>query len=166
MRTPPSVTTPVTPCVDDATAVASSHPSLAQQRADALIDLVTNGGATIETEIVLHVRGDGCTLDDGTPIADTIVDRLAPHAFLRALIHDAQSRPVNASTRRRRPTTRQQRVVKERDRRCIDCGSTDLLEYDHHPPHHQTGHTTTDELELRCAPCHRRRHAREDGCRR
>ena len=165
MRTPPRVTKTVTSGANHATAVASSHPSLAQQRADALIDLITNGGATIEAEIVLHVRGDGCTMDDGTPVTDTIVDRLAPRAFLRALIHDAQSRPVNASTRRRRPTTRQQRVVKERDRRCIDCGSTDLLEYDHNPPHHRTGHTTTDELELRCAPCHRRRHAREDTSR-
>jgi 5-methylcytosine-specific restriction endonuclease McrA len=164
MRTsaPPIVTSSATISVDHATAVASSHPSLAQQRADALIELVTNGGASIETEIVLHVRGDGCTFDDGTPVTDTIVERLASTAFLRALVHDADGRPINASSRRRHPSVRQKRVVKERDRCCVDCGSTDLLEYDHNPSHHHTGHTITDELELRCAPCHHRRHAHEN----
>ncbi|MEL7208246.1 MAG: HNH endonuclease, partial [Actinomycetota bacterium] len=63
-----------------------------------------------------------------------------------------------ASSRRRHPTTRQKRLVKDRDRSCIDCGRTDLLEYDHNPPYEQTHRTITDELELRCAPCHRRRH--------
>lgn len=163
MRSPasPNVAGSATASVDHATAVASSHPSLAQQRADALVELVTNGGSSIETEIVLHVRGDGCSFDDGTPLTNTIVERLAPDAFLRALIHDAEGRPVNASARRRHPTTRQKRIVRERDRCCIDCGSTDLLEYDHNPPHQETRHTITEELELRCAPCHRRRHAHE-----
>jgi len=27
------------------------------------------------------------------------------------------------------------------------------------PPFEQTGHTITDELQLRCAPCHQQRHA-------
>ena len=161
MRTSPNAAGSTTTSVDHATAVASSYSSLAQQRADALIELVTNGGATINTEIVLHVRGDGCTFDDGTPVTDTVVEQLVPQAFLRALIHDADGRPINASSRRRHPTTRQKRVVEERDRCCVDCGSTDLLEYDHNPPHHLTGRTITDELELRCASCHRRRHAHE-----
>jgi len=56
------------------------------------------------------------------------------------------------------PTTRQKRFVKERDRTCRDCGSRELLEYDHNPAHAKTGHTLTNELELRCAPCHHRRH--------
>ena len=160
--TSPIVTTSATTSGDHATAVASCHPSLAQQRADALIDLVTEGGASIETEIIVHVRGDGCTFDDGTPVTDTIVERLALTAFLRALVHDADGRPINASSRRRHPSVRQKRVVRERDRCCVDCGSTDLLEYDHNPSHHHTGHTITDELELRCAPCHHRRHAHEN----
>jgi hypothetical protein len=134
-------------------------PSLRQQRADALIALITAGGTKVVTEIVLHVRGDGCTLDDGTPIADHVVERLVSDAFLRALIHDTNRRPINASSRRRHPTPRQKRVVHERDRRCVDCGSTDLLRYDHNPDYQQSRHTITDELELRCAPCHHKRHA-------
>ena len=110
------------------------------------------------TEVVLHVRGDGATLDDGTPLADTVVERIAPGAFLRAMIHDAEANPVDASNRRRHPTTRQKRVVKERDRTCRDCGSRNLLQYDHVPAHTESGHTITDELELRCAPCHHKRH--------
>lgn len=133
-------------------------PSLAQQYADALDGLVTDGVGAAETEIVVHVRSDGCSLDDGTPVAGSVVERIAPESFLRALIHDAEGRPVNASSRRRHPSVRQRRVVKERDRVCVDCGSPALLEYDHDPPWHLTRRTVTEDLALRCAPCHNRRH--------
>ncbi|MGI9611818.1 MAG: hypothetical protein ACR2QO_02835, partial [Acidimicrobiales bacterium] len=132
-------------------------PSLAQQHADALHQLLITD-LDLTTELIIHVRGDGCTLDDGTPIADTIVERIAPTSFVRALIHDAQARPVNASTRRRHPTARQKRVVKERDQTCVDCGSDLLLEYDHTPDYTMSKRTTTNELTLRCAPCHHQRH--------
>jgi hypothetical protein len=150
----------------DASADASAYgrwPSLAQQRADALLELVRGGGANVVAEVVLHVRGDGCTLDDGTPITETVVERIAPQAFLRALIHDAESRPINASGRRRHPTARQRRVVKERDRACVDCGATDFLEYDHQPPFEESEQTVASELKLRCCVCHDRRHRRGRG---
>src|SRR5690606_38056153 len=54
----------------DASAVGTQRwPSVSQQRADALVGLVTGGGLGVTTEVVLHVRGDGCSLDDGTPLA-------------------------------------------------------------------------------------------------
>jgi hypothetical protein len=62
--------------------------------------------------------------------------------------------PVNASVRRRHPTTRQKRVVDERNPRCVDCGGTELLEYDHQPPYSITKRTHTDELARRCHGCH------------
>jgi hypothetical protein len=137
---------------------AGTWPSVAQQRADALIAAIMYP-AKLNYEVVVHVRGDGCTLDDGTPINNHAVAGLIDQAFIRALIHDAEQRPVNASTRRRHPTPRQQRVVHERQHgRCVDCGSTDLIEYDHEPAYETTKRTTTDELEPRCAPCHHRRH--------
>ena len=108
--------------------------------------------------MIFHVRADGCSSDDGTPITTTAIADLIDDATLRVLIHDAQGRPINASGRQRHPTTRQQRVVKERDRVCVDCGRADLLEYDHVPDHQTTRHTDIDELQLRCAPCHQRRH--------
>ena len=49
-------------------------------------------------------------------------------------------------------------VVKERDRVCVDCGSNQLLQYDHNPEYETTRRTVVEELELRCAPCHARRH--------
>ena len=133
-------------------------PSLAQQHADALSALI-DGGGSVTTEVVLHVREDGATLDDGSPVPIGAVARIADDAFIRALIHDAEGRPINASERRRHPTARQKRIVKERDRACVDCGSTVLLEYDHVPDFAESGRTVVDELELRCAPCHRRRHS-------
>ena len=143
----------------NASAGASGRwPSLGQQRADAFVELAETGGAQVRSEVVLHVRGDGCTLDDGTPIDQSDVEQIAPHSFIRALVHDAEGRPINASSRRRHPTTRQKRVVKERDRRCVDCGSTDLLQYDHDPDFELSRRTVVDELRLRCAPCHHRRH--------
>ncbi|MEZ5380247.1 MAG: DUF222 domain-containing protein [Microthrixaceae bacterium] len=138
----------------------ASRPSLAQQRVDALVEVLCGGGGGVSAEVVLHVRGDGVSLDDGTPVSDSAVLQALPEGFLRALIHDADGRPVNASGRRRHPTARQRRVVKERDRCCVDCGSDDLLEFDHVPDYRVSGRTVTDELVLRCAACHRARHAR------
>ena len=146
-----------------ADALEPGWPSLSQQRADALVELLSEGGASVLTEVVLHVRGDGCTLDDGTPISSSVVERIAPQSFVRALIHDANCHPINASSRRRHPSARQRRVVHERDRRCVDCGSTDLLEYDHVPDYTISRQTVVEELELRCAMCHHRRHRNQRG---
>ncbi|MEZ5246901.1 MAG: DUF222 domain-containing protein [Acidimicrobiales bacterium] len=140
-------------------ASADAWPTLAQQKVDALHTLLTQGGSGSIVEVVLHVRGDGCTLDDGTPIPGSVVERIAPDSFLRALIHDAESRPVNASGRQRHPTTRQKRVVTAREPACRDCGRTDLLVFDHVPSYQESQHTLVEELEVRCSPCHRRRHA-------
>jgi hypothetical protein len=135
-----------------------AFPSLAQQRADAMLDLLA-GTTHVATEVVIHVRGDGATLDDGSPITQSAVAQLLPTAFVRVLIHDAERRPINASSRQRHPSSRQRRLVKERDRCCVDCGSFDLLEFDHVPAFSETGRTVVEELELRCAPCHRHRHS-------
>lgn len=138
------------------------RPSLAWQRAHALVGLLTSGeGSTVVTELLIHLRGDGASLSDGTPIAGHLVERLAPSAFYRALIHDADGRPINASGRQRHPTTRQRRVVAERDgHRCTHdgCDVTCFLHYDHEPPFEESQHTVVDELHLRCGLHHRDRH--------
>ncbi len=149
------------------------RPSLGRQRALALVDLVTTSGigtgkpsdadrrCRVATEVIIHVRGDGVSLHDGSPLADSVIAEVIDTAFIRALIHDAENRPVNASTRRRHPTPRQKRVIDERDRNCVDCGGTELLEYDHDPEYEVSGHTHTDETFLRCPRCHTRRHRRD-----
>lgn len=136
-------------------------PSLAQQHADALARVLREGGGGLTTEVVVHVRADGATLDDGSPLPMSVVHNIAPEAFIRALIHDAEGRPINASSAQRHPNARQKRVVKERDRVCVDCGATTLLQYDHVPDFEVTRHTVVEELQLRCAPCHQRRHRQE-----
>jgi hypothetical protein len=141
---------------------AGDRSSLARQRALALIDLVTNGsGSKVETEVVLHVRADGCTLHDGTPVASHAVAKRIPQAFVRALIHDVDGKPIDATNRRRHPTARQRAVIDARTPRCVDCGSADLLEVHHDPPYSETQHTVTGEAQRRCAPCHRAHHERE-----
>jgi len=153
----PQTSTDETQSID---APADASPTVAQQHADALAALLDDR-VEAETEVIIHVRGDGCTLDDGTPLGDSAVASKLPGSMIRALVHDAERRPINASKRQRHPTSRQRRVVKERDRNCIDCGRTDLLEFDHNPPFDQSNQTVVDELELRCAPCHRARHAKD-----
>ncbi len=153
-----SAAPPRSPTVSEG-AMARPWPTLSQQRADALVQIVAGGGSRVTTEVVLHVRGDGCSLDDGTPVAGSVVERIAPDAFVSLLIHDADGRPIDASGRQRHPSRRQRRVVRERDGVCVDCGSSELLQYDHVPDFERSRRTLVDELELRCAPCHHRRHA-------
>jgi hypothetical protein len=142
-----------------ADAWAVRWPSMAQQRADALAALATGGGSGFLTELVINVGPDGGTFPDGTPIPWPELERIAPESFVRALIHDAERRPVNASSRQRHPTTRQKRVVAARSGgRCEGCGATEFLEFHHDPPHEVTGHTVVDELKHECRHCHRAEH--------
>ena len=140
----------------------SFMPSLAQQRADAFVLLFLGKNIELTTEVVVHVRGDGTTFDDGTPVTDNAVCKRLDQSSIRLMLHDMEGNPIDASNRRRHPTTRQKRVVLEaHNHECVDCQSPDLLELDHNPPYEQTKHTVTTELEPRCAPCHRARHRRE-----
>ena len=140
----------------------SFMPCLAQQRADAFVLLFLGRNIELATEVVVHVRGDGTTFDDGTPVTDNAVCQRLGESFVRMMLHDTDGRPIDASNRRRHPTTRQKRVVLEaHNHECVDCQSPDLLELDHNPPYRQTRRTVTTELEPRCAPCHRARHRRE-----
>lgn len=139
-----------------------AFPTVAQQRADAFVALLLGCDVDLTTEVVVHVRGDGITFDDGTPTTSHAVLRHLDGAFIRLLIHDGERRPINASRRQRHPTTRQKRVVMEaHGHECVDCQSTDLLELDHNPSYQQTRRTVVEELEPRCAPCHRARHRTE-----
>jgi hypothetical protein len=138
-----------------------SRPSLAQQRADALVAVVTappanrahgrgaseaDGPGTgtddagidgptsrVDTELLIHVTADGNHLCDGTPLGDHAVIKLLPDAFVSLLMHDAARQPIDASPRRRFPTRRQRKVVDARHDRCAEpgCNATKFLEYDH-----------------------------------
>ena len=37
-------------------------------------------------------------------------------------------------------------MVLEKHPACVDCGSTEFLEFDHDPPYEQTGRTRVDQL--------------------
>ena len=70
-----------------------TYPSTAAQYADAIEEILDEGTGRVDTEVVFHVRGDGATCDDGTPICDTVIAELVPEAFMRVLIHDAEANP-------------------------------------------------------------------------
>ncbi|HET8931585.1 MAG TPA: HNH endonuclease, partial [Acidimicrobiales bacterium] len=135
-------------------------PPLAQQRADALVSLLTHPGARsggVDAEVLVHVRANGNTLTDGTPLSDHTVARMLPDAFVALLIHDAADEPIDASPRRRFPTPRQRRVVDARQDQCQQpgCGARDFLEYDHIHPYTRGGPTVLDNLQRLCGPHNR-----------
>ncbi len=146
-------------------ATAPAGASLAQQRADALHHLITEGGATVTTEVVVHVRADGSTLADGTPLSDHAVASLLPESLVSLLIHDNERQPIDASPRRRFPTPRQRRVLDERHPECTHpgCHATAFLHYDHIQPYTQGGPTVLDNLRRLCGPHNRAAWANRTG---
>ncbi|MCB0991585.1 MAG: DUF222 domain-containing protein [Acidimicrobiales bacterium] len=134
-------------------------PTLAQQRADALVELLT-ANANHRFEILIHVDHEGCRFPDGTPLTDSAVTGLLDQATIRLIIHDTNNRPVNASDARRKPTIRQKRTIQTQQPTCTRCGTTQLPNLHHTTPHAQSKRTTTGQLEHLCAPCHRAEHQR------
>lgn len=136
---------------------SATRPNLAQQRADALVACVTDGGGNVQTEVVVHVREDGNTFTDGTPLADHAVGRMLPDAFVSLLIHDIEGRPIDASFRRRFPTRRQRRVVDERYAECAHpgCHARVLLQADHVVAYADGGPTVIANLQALCGPHNR-----------
>lgn len=138
---------------------APERPSLGQLRADALVRITTEPDAAARptTEVVVHVRDDGSTLADGTPLTDNAVTRLLPDAFVSLLLHDCQRQPIDASPRRRSPTRRQRRVLDERFAECAHpgCHARVLLQADHVVAYDDNGPTILDNLQLLCGPHNR-----------
>jgi hypothetical protein len=120
----------------------------------------------VQAEVVVHVREDGNTLTDGTPLSDHAVTRMLPDAFVSLLMHDAQRQPIDASPRRRFPTRRQARVIDERQSECAQPGCTarHFLQHDHIQPSNQGGPTILDNLQRLCGPHNRaKEQARRPG---
>lgn len=154
---------------------SSSLPSLSQQRADALVKLVTGTGGVvgdgvasdgvpssdrrIVTEVVIHVREDGNALADGMPLSDNAVTAMLDDSFISLLVHDMKRQPIDASSRRRFPTRRQQRVIDERFDECRQpgCHARAFLQYDHIQPYALGGPTTIDNPRRWCGPHNRAR---------
>jgi hypothetical protein len=150
-------------CAAIDTVVTRSHApagaSLAHQRADALVTLMTDGGGSVATEVVVHVSADGNTLTDGTPLSDHAVTGLLPDAFVSLLLHDNQGQPIDASPRRRFPTRRQRRALDQISQECAHpgCHATTFLQYDHIHPYAQGGPTVLANLQRLCGPHNRAR---------
>jgi hypothetical protein len=161
-RLPPERAAPVVAAIDRSVMSdrAPAGATLAQQRADALVALVTDGGARVRAEVVVHVDETGNHLPDGTPLSDHAVAGLLGGSFISLLLHDSERWPIDASPRRRWPTRRQRRVVDARQGACAKdgCSAQTLLQYDHIHPYGAGGPTTIDNLQRLCGP-----HNREKG---
>ncbi len=152
-------------------APGTSRPSLAQQRADALVAAVTGGGAKVQVEVLVNVgvRADGSVWacrPDGTPVPGPGYSHLYDDAFVRLLLRDIDGRPIDATNRRRHPTPRQRRVIEARaGYRCEErgCRSRHFLDVHHDTPYDTSRHTDTTECSMRCNLHHREWHRAADG---
>lgn len=167
VRVPPAVAGAMCAVIDAEVtrAGAPAGASLGQQRADALLHLLTHGGSQVDAEVVFHVRGDGTTLADGTPVSDHVVAGLLPEAFVSLLLVDAQRQPIDASPRRRTPTRRQRRVIDQTQHQCAHpgCSARTFLQYDHIQPYATGGPTVLANLQRLCGPHNRARNGPSVG---
>jgi hypothetical protein len=141
-------------------APAGASATLPQQRADALLGTIATGGGTVDTELVIHVRGSDATmLQDGTPVSEHAVAHLLDDSFVSLLVHDMDSRPIDASPRRRTPTRRQKRLLDELHPTCArqGCSATRFLQADHIQRRSQGGPTIIANLRNLCGPHNRER---------
>jgi len=74
--------------------------------------------------------------------------------------HDAERRPINASSRRRHPTPARNASCANATAPASTADPPTSCAYDTTPTT-KTRHTITEELELRCAPCHHKRTKRK-----
>lgn len=144
---------------DDGTA----YPSLAQQRADALVQVLTepSAGAHVDAEVVMHITEDGNHLADGTPLSDRAVTEMLPEAFVSLLMYDSARQPIDASPRRRSPTRRQRRVIDQHHVECAHtgCHARTFLQYDHIKPYPAGGPTIIDNVQRLRGPHNRAKSA-------
>ena len=188
VRLPPAQAGAVCAVIDQQVTVTSAPAGASgpQQRADALVAIVTGNGASssggsnncdasgtsngsssnnrasarrVDAEVVIHVRADGNTLTDGTPLSDHAVAGLLPDAFISLLLLDNLRYPIDASPRRRSPTRRQRRVLDERSEECEHpgCNARAFLDYDHIHRYTDGGPTTLDNLRRLCGHHNRAR---------
>ncbi|HTO01479.1 MAG TPA: hypothetical protein VL068_12460, partial [Microthrixaceae bacterium] len=118
-------------------------------------------GGSVTAEVVVHVREDGNTLADGTPLSDHAVASLLPEAFVSLLMHDSKRYPIDASPRRRFPTRRQKRILDEIDTECRQpgCHTTEFLQYDHQQPYGKGGLSVLANFQKLCGPHNRARNS-------
>jgi hypothetical protein len=118
---------------------------------------VTGGGAKVATEVIVHVRADGASLDDGTPITGALAERLVPRSDTRAMIHDAESHPTDVSGKAERGAVRltTRDVVDEVEPARLAAGAN-RSRATKEPAHAERRRRA--RAMRKCKTCHRRRH--------
>ncbi len=119
-------------------------------------------GGGVGAEVLVHVARtkDGAlvaALPDGTPVPDPQVSQLLCESTVRALVHDSDGAPIDASPARPAPTKRQLRLLHERDQHCRypGCTARQFL-HAHHVIHREHGGPTiVANLILLCSFHHR-----------
>lgn len=147
---------------------AAHGATLPQLRADALHILSAKGGNAVQTEVVVNVSvsEDGslaAALEDGTPLPEPQLNEILCESTIRALLHDSEGRPIDASPLRKAPTTRQMRLLAARDKCCQyeGCSARSFL-HAHHVIHRgRGGKTVLVNLILLCSFHHRMIHEEE-----
>ncbi len=140
----------------------------AQLAADALADLVC-GETRADTQLLILADYDHTAdtlgnprLDDGTPLSAELLAQQALDAEVYCGVFNADWTNL-ALGRTRNANDAQRLILAARDGGCAHCAApTEHTHAHHRTPHAAGGHTTIDNLQLLCAPCHTHHHQTDD----
>jgi hypothetical protein len=141
-------------------------------RVDALVQIAEDSLASSSAEpngppveIVVHVEADsladpasaeGGTLEDGSSLPRTTVDRLACDASVVTVVEDSRGNPLDVGRRRRTIPTALRRALRLRDGACRFPGCTNTRVDSHHVvPWSRGGETKLSNLVSTCRKHHR-----------
>ena len=120
-------------------------------RADAVANLITEGGASVETTVIIRTDashmagGEGtCETSAGSVPVDEVIGAVLAGAFVKVLETDGTDVTRVAHPGRHRPAVLDTAVMERDDYRCVrpGCGATQRLEVHHYKVDHAKGGAT------------------------
>ncbi|MEM9465057.1 MAG: DUF222 domain-containing protein [Actinomycetota bacterium] len=151
----------------------------AQRRADALAELITEphtageGSAAVDgpihprfqVHVVVNLTDGTITWLDGSPVPDTVLERIGPTADMVGHVFSGDGQPLWQGRTKRLATTAQWRSLIVATRGCAECGA----DIDRCHAHYvlewidDNGPTDIDNLQLLCHTCHGHAHRGSRG---
>jgi len=137
---------------------------IAARRADALANIAetymnnneSSGSTADRYQVVVHVEGESCSLEDGPHVSAVTSRRIACDSSIVAISEDENGEPLSIGRRSRSIPPPMRRALRVRDKGCRFPGCTNTRFVDGHHIEHWAdgGETSLDNLVLLCRHHH------------